>query len=42
MVRAPALPSGRLPLRLGVMAAIVGGIAAGFATEHLQKKPEAR
>ena len=31
-----------LPLRLGVMAAIVGGIAAGFATEHLQKKPEAR
>ena len=31
-----------LPLRLGVMVAIVGGIAAGFATEHLQKKPEAR
>lgn len=31
-----------LPLRLGVMAAIVGGIAAGFATEHLQKKTEAR
>ena len=26
----------------GVMVAIVGGIAAGFATEHLQKKPEAR
>ena len=31
-----------LRLRLGVMVAIVGGIAAGFATEHLQKKTEAR